>query len=135
MTERHRMIRRALSHSLTHSLPLTHSLSHTYSPSGFNIGTILNTYCSLNAAAALLSAVKKSKIPCIIQEELLSPGCTLAVKTTPTRAFSSLGDRDGAVTVSKSQELPVGVRVGVRVGVIVRSERKCKCKCKYKCSQ
>ena len=131
MTKRHRMIRRALSHSLTHSLPLTHTLSLTHSPSGFSMGTILKTYCSLNAAAAMLSAVRKSKIPCIIQEELLSPGCTLAVKTTPTRAFSSLGDRDGAVTVSKSQELPVGVRVGV--GVIVRSERKCKCK--YKCSQ
>ena len=71
------------------------------------MGTILNTYCSLSAAAAVLSAVRKSRIPCMIQEALLSPGCTLAVKMTPTRLFNSLGVRDGAVTVSRSHELPM----------------------------
>ena len=75
-------------------------------PSGLSIGTILKTYCSLSAIAAGLSAVRQSRMPCMIQEALLSPGCTRAVNTTPTRLLSSLGVRDGAVIVNKSQELP-----------------------------
>jgi hypothetical protein len=47
-------------------------------------------------------------LTCIIQEALLSPGCTLEVKTTPIRLLSSLALRHGAVTVSRSQELPEG---------------------------
>lgn len=65
-----------------------------------------------SAVALLLSDIAASPVPpplghtCMIQEALLSPGCTLAVNTTPTLALSSLGVRDGAVTVSRSQELP-----------------------------
>jgi hypothetical protein len=42
----------------------------------------------------------------MIQEALLSPGCTLEVYTTPIRLLSSLALPHGAVTVSRSQELP-----------------------------
>jgi len=52
-------------------------------PSGFNIGTILNTKLSLSKFASGSELTKKSIIPFIIHELLLSPGCTLAEIKTP----------------------------------------------------
>ena len=56
-------------------------------PSGFSMGTTLNRNLRRSAAATALSLVKKSSMPCIIQEALLSPGCTRALKMMPEVRF------------------------------------------------
>ena len=61
-------------------------------PSGFNIGTILNTKFYQRISASGMSVlVKQSRAPFIIQEPTDSPGCTLAVRTTPLRLFMFSG--------------------------------------------
>jgi len=52
-------------------------------PSGFNMGTILKTNFSLRTKASGEFPTRKSIIPFIIQLELVSPGCTRALKKTP----------------------------------------------------
>ena len=48
--------------------------------------------------------------PRIINEALLSPGCTRAVKTTPARFRTAAGSRvKKFVIVSRSQSLPASV--------------------------
>jgi len=49
----------------------------------FRHGTILNTKLSRRALASGALLVRNSRIPFIIHDELLSPGCTLAEKNTP----------------------------------------------------
>jgi hypothetical protein len=58
----------------------------------FNIGTILKTNLSRRYPACGESPVKKSIAPSIINEALLSPGCTRADKNTsffPVRGSAS----------------------------------------------
>jgi hypothetical protein len=56
-----------------------------------------------------LGPVRKSKQPFIIQEALLSPGCTRPVITTPLRCLRLSGSPPKLVIVSKSQLLPASV--------------------------
>ena len=50
-------------------------------PSTFNIGMILNIKWVRSSSASGVSLVKKSKIPSMIHEALVSPGWTRALKT------------------------------------------------------
>jgi len=78
-------------------------------PSGFSIGTILNTKQSLKTWASGASLTRKSIIPFIIHEELLSPGCTLAeIKTPRLFDFFPL-----LVIVMYSHTLPASVVVSI----------------------
>ena len=73
------------------------------------IGTILNTKARLNAAAyEFVFEVKKSRIPFITKELLDSPGCTLAVNTTPFLFPISYAD-PLSVIVSTSTRFPASV--------------------------
>lgn len=77
-------------------------------PSGFKIGTILKIKCSLKALASAQLLVRNSKIPFIIQDELVSPGWILALKNTPflDNAFKLVGSLSLLVIVTSSQRLP-----------------------------
>jgi hypothetical protein len=79
------------------------------------MGTILNTKCSLNALASEELPVRKSITPFIIHEELLSPGCTLALMKTPflAMALADFGSLSFEVIVIYSQRFPAKVRVRV----------------------
>jgi hypothetical protein len=52
---------------------------------------------------------KLSKTPCIINEETVSPGCTLAVIIIPFLFYSSSENFVGFVIVSNSTLLPANV--------------------------
>ena len=79
------------------------------------MGTILNTKQSLKTWASGAELTRKSIIPFIIQDELLSPGCTLEEINTPffERDFSDLGSLSLLVMVIYSHRLPARVLVSV----------------------
>ena len=57
-------------------------------PSGLRMGTILKTKLSRKALASGVWLTRYSIAPFIIQEALLSPGCTLALRKTPFLAMA-----------------------------------------------
>jgi hypothetical protein len=77
------------------------------------MGTILKTKLSLRTLASGAADVRKSMMPFMTQEELLSPGCTRALMKTPflLSAFSDLGSLSLEVIVTRSQRLPASVLV------------------------
>jgi hypothetical protein len=82
-------------------------------PSGFNIGIILNTKLSLKYFAPSSSLTKYSKVPYIIMLAFDSPGCTLDVKITALLNAISSGLAAKLVTITISQLLPAMVLVKV----------------------
>ena len=55
----------------------------TITPSGFSMGTILKMNFSRSSRAQALGPVRKSRTPCIIHDDGVSPGWTRAVSTMP----------------------------------------------------
>jgi hypothetical protein len=84
-------------------------------PSGFYIGTILNTKQSLSTWASGAWLTKKSMMPFIIHDALVSPGCTLDEMNTPffASALSDFGSLSLLVMVMYSQRFPARVLVSV----------------------
>lgn len=70
------------------------------------MGTILKTYVFLNILAAFSGPVKKSMIPCMMNDELVSPGWTRAVSIIAFLKEISSSDDSKLVIISKSSSLP-----------------------------
>ena len=83
-----------------------HRYDPLITPSGFNIGTSLKTKLSRRSLASGDPPVRKSRIPFIICEALLSPGCTRAVITIPFRFLIASGSLEKVVTVISSHMFP-----------------------------
>ena len=84
-------------------------------PSGFSIGTSLNTNASRSARATGESAVKKRITPRIINDAFDSPGCTRALRTTAGRFCSAPALPEKLVTVSSSHRFPASVVASCRL--------------------
>lgn len=80
-------------------------------PSGFRIGIILKTKLSLSALASGLLDMRQSITPFIIQDALLSPGCTLALIIIPflASALALLGSLSLLVIDKYSHLFPAKV--------------------------
>ena len=55
-------------------------------PSGLSMGTTRKSSSRRSASASAEVPVRKSRMPCIMNDALLSPGCTRAEMATTRRA-------------------------------------------------
>ena len=75
-------------------------------PSGLSIGTILKTKLFLNNLAPSSLHTKYSNVPYIMNETLLSPGCTLDIKMIALLFAISSGVESKLVIMTISQSFP-----------------------------
>ena len=88
---------------------ILHLVFPLMTPSGFNMGTILNTKVSRSILAPKDGPSRQSIIPFIMKLEFVSPGCTLDEITTPLRFFISSKSEPNVVMISKSTGFPATV--------------------------